>query len=260
MLNFGESVSGVGDVNGDGFADVIVGASGCWNGQDEWDEGAVYLFQGSASGLSGTDPAGAAALLESNQADAHLGSSVAGVGDVDGDGYADVIVGAPSFDNGEETEGAAFLFLGSSVGLQGSDPSTAASILESNQARAAMGSSVSGAGDVNGDGFADVIVGAPGYDNGEMQEGAAFVFLGSASGLVGTNPAEAAALLESNQAENSDDVLQSGPQFGSSVAGAGDVNGDGYADVIVGAGGKNYEPDGFDKGEANEGAAFLFLG
>lgn len=88
--------------------------------------------------------------------------------------------------------GAAFVFLGSASGLVGSDPSTAASVLESNQPDARMGLSVSDAGDVNGDGYADVIVGAPRYFSGESDEGAVFVFLGSASGLVGSDPSTAA--------------------------------------------------------------------
>jgi hypothetical protein len=115
--------------------------------------------------------------LESNQADAELGMSVAGAGDVDGDGYADVIVGAPGYDDGEAGEGAAFVFLGSASGVADGNPATAAAQLEANQANAGLGTSVAGAGDVDGDGYADVIVGAPGYDDGESEEGAAFVFL-----------------------------------------------------------------------------------
>jgi len=155
--------------------------------------------------------------LESDQAVAALGVSVAGAGDVNGDGYADVIVGAYTYDAGEPDEGAAFVFLGSASGIVAAgDPSNAAAQLESDQAGAIFGLSVAGAGDVNGDGYADVIVGAYGYDAGEPDEGAAFVFLGGASGIVTAgNPSNAAAQLESDQA---------GSQFGVSVAGAGDVN------------------------------------
>ena len=103
---------------------------------------------------------------------------------------------------------------------------TASGTLQSNQANAYLGFSAAGAGDVNGDGYADVIVGAFGYDSGETDEGAAFVFLGSAAGVASGNPATAAAMLQANQAN---------ANLGTSVAGAGDVNGDGYADVIVGA-------------------------
>ena len=118
------------------------------------------------------------------------------------------------------------MFLGSVNGIASGNPTTAAATLESNQTGAVLGASVAGAGDVNGDGYADVIVGARLYDRGQMDEGAAFVFLGSASGIASGNPATAAATLESNQAS---------AYMGIGVAGAGDVNGDAYADVIVGA-------------------------
>ena len=93
---------------------------------------------------------------------------------------------------------------------------------ESDQASAFFGYSVATAGDVNGDGYSDVIVGANGYDCGQSDEGRAIVYLGSASGLATT----AAWSAESDQV---------GAAFGVSVASAGDINGDGYADVIVGA-------------------------
>jgi len=256
---FGYSVSGAGDVNGDGYADVIVGAAGSHydgaydNGEEE--EGAAFVFLGSESGLQGNAPGDTGVwMAESNQASAHLGYSVSGAGDVNGDGYADVIVGAPYYNNGEEEEGAAFVFLGSASGLQGNAPGdTGVWMAESNQVYAYFGCSVSGAGDVNGDGYADVIVGADEYDNREQDEGAAFMFLGSASGLQGNAPGDTGVwMAESNQAT---DFYSIGidPRFGRSVSGAGDVNGDGYADVIVGA-------DGYDNGESEGGAAFVFLG
>ena len=116
---------------------------------------------------------------ESDQANAWFGQSVATAGDVNGDGYSDVIVGAYLYDNGEVDEGRALVYLGSASGLATSPAWTA----ESNQANAELGSSVAAAGDVNGDGYGDVIVGAYRYDNGETDEGRAFVYLGSASGL-----------------------------------------------------------------------------
>jgi len=239
----GYSVSGAGDVNADGYADVIVGAK--WYDAGEGDEGAAFVFLGSSAGISDGDPATAAAQLESNQMNASLGSAVSGAGDVNGDGYADVIVGAYEYDSGDSDEGAAFVFLGSASGIADGDPSTAAAHLESDQLNGYLGFSVSGAGDVNGDGYADVIVGAYNYDSGESDEGAAFVFLGSASGIADGNPSTAAAQLESDQASAT---------LGYSVSGAGDVNGDGYSDVIVGA-------VGYDAGEGySEGSAFIFHG
>ena len=242
--NFGIGVAGAGDVNGDGYADVIVGAQYYDNGHI--DEGAAFVFLGSASGIASGNPTTAWVQLVSNQENGYLGSSVAGAGDVNGDGYADVIVGAPLYANGQAFEGAAFVYLGAAKGIVSSNPATpGVAQLESNQASASFGWSVAGAGDVNRDGYADVIIGAPDYDAGQTDEGAAFVFLGSASGIASSNPATpGVAQLESNQA---------GAHLGYSVAGAGDVNGDGYADVIVGAYNYNSAPSAY-------GSVFVFLG
>jgi hypothetical protein len=167
-------------VNGDGYADVIVGASRYSAGQPE--EGAAFVVLGSASGIASGSLATASAQLESNQVGAYFGESVAGAGDVNGDGYADVIVGAFQYEAPEDREGAAFVFLGSASGIASGSPATASAQLESNQAQASFGESVAGAGDVNGDGYADVIVGTDRYDAGQVDEGAAFVFLGNAAG------------------------------------------------------------------------------
>jgi hypothetical protein len=241
---FASSVTMAGDVNGDGYADVIVGSP--YHDLARTDEGIANVYLGGAAGIVDGNPGSASARLVSDQTGGFLGWSVAGAGDVNGDGYADLIVGAPSYDAGETDEGAAFVFLGSSAGITGSSPADAAAQLESNQAGAWFGHHVASAGDVNGDGYDDVIVSAYLYDAGETDEGAVFIFLGSATGIASGNPTTAATRLESNQA---------GAQLGyrESAAGAGDVNGDGYADVIVGA------P--FYHGPANsEGAVFVFLG
>jgi hypothetical protein len=238
----GEYVAGAGDVNGDGYADIIVGA---WHyDAGETDEGAAFIFHGSATGIANGSPATARTRLESNQAGAEMGMNVGGAGDVNGDGYADVIVGAWHYDAGETDEGAAFVFHGSAAGIADGNPATAQTRLMGDQAGALMGISVDGAGDVNRDGYADIIIGADTFDGGESDEGAAFVFLGSASGIADATPATAHARLESNQA---------GAWMGVNVGGAGDVNGDGFADVIVGA--RRY-----DAGKTDEGAAFVFHG
>jgi hypothetical protein len=230
---YGNSVSSAGDVNGDGYSDVVLGAVYYNNGNT--DEGRAYLYLGSASGLSTT----AAWTGESNQASAYYGNSVSSAGDVNGDGYSDVIVGAVDYSNGESNEGRAYLYLGSTSGLS----TTASWTGESNQASAAYGFSVSSAGDVNGDGYSDVVVGAGLYDNGQTNEGRAYLYLGSASGLSTT----ASWMGESNQAS---DLFGN---YGRSVSTAGDVNGDGYSDVVVGA-------LRYDNGQTNEGRAYLYLG
>ncbi len=215
---FGTSVSSAGDVNGDGYGDVVVGAP----------NGKAYLYLGSASGLDAT----AAWTAESDQFAAFLqyGDFVSSAGDVNGDGYGDVVMGA--YD-----EGRAYLCLGSASGLD----ATAAWTAESDQADAWFGKSVSTAGDVNDDGYGDVVVGAVNYDNGESAEGRAYLYLGSASGL-GTSAAWTA---ESDQ---------DSAWFGYSVSSVGDVNSDGYGDVVVGAPYYDDEPC------CNGGRAYLYLG
>ncbi|MEO0124420.1 MAG: VCBS repeat-containing protein, partial [candidate division WOR-3 bacterium] len=228
--NYGHSVSTAGDVNRDGYSDVVIGAPNYDNGQT--DEGRAYVYHGSSTGLSSTPNW----TGESNQSSANYGHSVSTAGDVNGDGYSDVVIGAPNYDNGETNEGRAYVYHGSSTGLSSTPNWTG----ESNQAGANYGYSVSTAGDVNGDGYSDVIIGAPYYDNGQTNEGCAFVYHGSATGLSSTPNWTG----ESNQA---------GANYGHSVSTAGDVDGDGYSDVIIGA--INY-----DNGSTDEGGVFVYHG
>jgi hypothetical protein len=230
--SFGCSVSDAGDVDGDGFDDVIVGAEYYdFDGGEDY-EGGAFVYYGSAGGLA-FDPLWTA---NGGQGASCFGHSVSSAGDVNGDGYDDVIVGAHKYDNGHTNEGRAFVFHGSASGLSPTADWTA----ESDQTNAYFGVSVSGAGDVNGDGYDDVIVGAHGYYNGEGSEGLAFVYYGSASGL-------------STTADWVGEGNQVAAYFGFSVSGAGDVNDDGYDDVIVGA-------YGYDDDDTDEGRAFVYHG
>jgi hypothetical protein len=232
---FGVSVGSAGDVNGDGYADVIVGASGYSNGQTS--EGRAHVYHGSALGLDTT----ANWTDESDQVYASFGWSVRTTGDVNGDGYDDVIVGAPYYDNAQMDEGRAYVYHGSAAGLNLSP----AWMAEGDQTSAEFGRSAGATGDINGDGYDDAVVGAPYYDNGEDNEGRAYVYHGSETGL-STTPDWTG---ESDQAG----AFLSCTCFGISVATAGDIDGDGYADVVIGA-------DHYDNGEEDEGTVFVYTG
>ncbi|MCK6528025.1 FG-GAP-like repeat-containing protein [Myxococcota bacterium] len=227
---FGGSVASAGDVNGDGFADLVVGARGMDNGQP--DEGMAYVYLGSPMGLSPT----AVWSRDGGTAGAAYGHAVSSAGDADGDGYGDLLVGAPGSSFPSPGEGRAYLYLGNPSGLA----SVAVWVRDGDQAGAAFGSSVAAAGDVDGDGYGDAVVGADGFTGGESSEGRAALYRGGASGLSATPDWT----FEGDQA---------GAGAGASVASAGDVNGDGYADVVVGA-------PGYADGEAGEGRAWVFLG
>ncbi len=201
------SVAAAGDVNGDGFGDLVVGAYSA-----NTSAGSIKVYFG--------NPAGAAGFGQPLEIDnpigtyGYFGYSVAGAGDVNGDGYADILVGAPG------TTPTGYVYLGGNVGVQTSFikltylgqyanylgfPSTE------------YGAAVSGAGDVNGDGYADVVIGA-------SNDRAIYLYLGGGSGLSTT-----ATLFTDTHG-----------LFGSSLAGGGDVNGDGFSDVLVGARGVGY--------------------
>jgi hypothetical protein len=239
LAYFGSAVAAAGDVNGDGYGDVIIGADGYDNGQTN--EGQATVYYGSATSLS-QSPAWTA---ESDQDGAAFGRSLGSAGDVNGDGYSDMIIGAYKFTNGETNEGRAYVYYGANSGLSGSPAWTA----ESNQAQAFFGYTVSTAGDVNGDGYSDVLIGAYQYKSGNTwrdgNEGAAFVWYGSAAGLgPDGDPANASWMVDGDQ---------QGAQFGYSVSTAGDVNGDGYSDVIIGA-------PAYNNGPAYEGRVFIYYG
>lgn len=227
---YGYSVATAGDINGDGYSDVIVGAPSYVDGLA--DGGHVFIYLGSSTGLSTT----ADKTLKSYNTGAKFGFSVSTAGDVNKDGYSDIIVGAPKYSEDETNEGAIFVYHGSSTGIV----TPAAEIIQSNQAEAQFGYSVSTAGDVDDDGDSDIIIGAPFYDNGENDEGKVFLFNGSFSGI---NSAPDWSV-ENNRINS---------QFGTDVRTAGDVNGDGYSDIIVGA-------PLFDDGVTDGGKIYVFYG
>jgi hypothetical protein len=225
----GTPVSGAGDVDGDGYADVLIGASHADVGGG--DRGQVYLHLGTPDGISFVP-----AFTVTGRADEdYLGYAVAGAGDVNGDGRADVLVGADRADAGGTDRGQVYLYLGSSDGLSSSPALTITGRADGD----ILGYSAASAGDVNGDGYADILVGAPGADAGGDDRGQVYLYLGSSDGL---NSSPAFTL--TGRADN--DML------GTGVASAGDVNGDGRADALIGGAGA---PDGSHKGQV-----YLYLG
>ncbi|MEW5870494.1 MAG: FG-GAP-like repeat-containing protein [Chloroflexota bacterium] len=219
-MDLGSSVASAGDINGDGYADIIIGAPKYDSSYA--DEGALFVWNGSMSG-----PDWSYWFARGNSPNAQLGYAVDSAGDVNGDGYDDIIAGAPYFNNGTQEEGMAFVWQGSASGLGSSgDPSNADWKAESNTFAAALGASVAGAGDLNGDGYADVAVGAPNYSWNQANEGRALVWFGGSDGL---GPA--------GSFSNADWMFESNidnARLGTSIAGAGDVNRDGYSDLIAG--------------------------
>ncbi len=172
--NFAISLMGAGDVNGDGYADVIVGADDVGT-PGKIKHGAAYVFHGSRVGFGSlTDT-----LINGDQAGDHLGTSVAAAGDVNKDGFGDVIVGARAATVGDKKPGAAYVFHGGKEGVPEGNASSAKTTLTGVGDGDSFGLAVASAGDLNKDGFADVIVGASGHG----KSGGVFVFFGSAEGV-----------------------------------------------------------------------------
>lgn len=194
------SLGSVADFNGDGLAETLVGSFGSAS-----TFGQVKVYDGVAGSVPSTT---ASITFDGLYALGRLGTTVSSAGDVDGDGYADALFGAPYFAG---NSGYVLLFYGSATGLETSSPVE----LNGFGGEGYFGSALDDAGDVDGDGYADFIVGANGVGNG-----AAFIYAGGPRGE---------AMRQLGQFIGGPAVSR----YASAVAGLGDVDGDGYADVAV---------------------------
>ncbi|WP_052055913.1 FG-GAP repeat protein [Myxosarcina sp. GI1] len=247
--SLGQAVSNAGDINSDGFDDLVIGAPNA-------EAGRKYSYKGEAYIIFGKD--GFSANFDLNNFNGNngftvsgrnerdfLGSAISNAGDVNGDGFDDIIIGAPDGDgfssNSNSYRGEAYVIFGRKSGfdvsfdlnkLDGSNGFKLQGIDISDE----LGSAVSSAGDVNGDGFDDIIVSAPFFDNYTYGDdsnnfGAAYIVFGSDKGF---DPALDIADLDVTEGFTFQGVKPS-HLFGREVSNAGDINGDGLSDLIVGA-------------------------
>ena len=266
----GLTVNSAGDVNADGFADFMIGASG-FNG-DEYDSsthhiGATYLIYGSETDLNGelnlsdiaTGDLRGSVFYGTNQYD-YSGSSIATAGDVNHDGLADFLIGVAESDINGTDSGMVYLIYGQNddfdleINLSdiqsGTRPGAYFSGISQHDQ---LGISVSSAGDVNGDGYADILLGANQAQAGEIVEGGQTYLIYGRQPLISGEVA-LAQLQTSSLNYAVFNGAQAGEKSGTSVSSAGDVNGDGYADILIGSPG--YDVNSYYR----QGRTFLVYG
>lgn len=251
----GFSVSGGGDVNGDGIDDVIVSAH--QNSIGGTYAGGAYVVYGRNGPRGPVDLATLSAAdgfrIQGDAANDYAGISVSIASDINGDGIADIIIGAQRGDDGGLGSGEAYVIYGR-TGTRGTLDLTGLAtsdgfIIIGDDPNEQAGRAVSSAGDINGDGIGDILVGAPINSDPGAQGGVAYV-------IYGRSGTSRASIDTTTLAASDGFVIQANGQYdniGASLAAAGDINGDGIGDIIVGG------PRGYDGG-MYAGEAYVIFG
>ena len=223
----GYNLSSAGDVDGDGLADLLIGAQG--NDDNGNYAGKVYLILADSLSEPGTSDLSVADYAFSGEADLnYAGYGLSDAGDIDGDGLADILIGAYGNDSGATDAGKVHLILGSSLVKLGSNNLFYADygFIGENEGDD-VGVSVSNAGDVDGDSLNDILIGAHFSEDGHPDAGKSYLILASSLGEPGT--------IALSDADYRFDGENGGDFAGRTLSDAGDVNGDGLGDILIGA-------------------------
>jgi hypothetical protein len=222
------------DINGDGHDDQVIGAA----------FGAVptvYIFYGSSTGISASP-----GTTLTGEAGSQFGYAAASAGDLNGDGFGDIVVGA---NTSTSNSGAAYVYYGSVDGIDdvGSASADVSLSITGTPINSYFGYSVNSAGDLNGDGIDELVVGAMNVEVNGQADGSTYVYYGSKEGI-SNDPSVTLTPRNSNGSAN----------FGASVNTAGDLNGDGYGDLVIGAPRQDGMIDGFYT--KNTGIVYIYHG